>query len=102
LIYNALRDGHVDASLVFATDGRIPAFNFRVLKDDKNFFISYSMAPVVRKDTLEENPQLGDQLEKISHLLDSDIMSDLNARVDVEGKSTESVAREFLKQNQLL
>lgn len=102
LIYNALRDERVDASLVFATDGRVPAFNFRVLEDDKDFFTSYSMAPVVRKETLEENPQLGDQLEEISLLLDDDIMSRMNARVDVDGMAIESVANNFLKENQLL
>jgi len=35
LVYQALKDGQVDVGLVFATDGRIPAFNFVVLKDDK-------------------------------------------------------------------
>lgn len=35
LVYKALKDGDVDVGLVFATDGRIPAFNFVVLKDTK-------------------------------------------------------------------
>jgi osmoprotectant transport system substrate-binding protein len=38
LVYKALKDGDVDVGLVFATDGRIPAFNFVVLKDTKNYF----------------------------------------------------------------
>ena len=38
LVYPALRDGEVEVGLVFATDGRIPAFDFRVLEDDQGFF----------------------------------------------------------------
>jgi Periplasmic glycine betaine/choline-binding (lipo)protein of an ABC-type transport system (osmoprotectant binding protein) len=30
-----------------------------VLKDDKGFFPSYAVTPVVRKDTLEANPGRG-------------------------------------------
>ncbi len=37
LVYAALKDRQVDTGVVFATDGRIPAFNFVVLKDDKNY-----------------------------------------------------------------
>src|SRR5690606_15403309 len=40
LVYQALRDGQVDVGLVFATDGRIPAFDFVVLKDDLGYFPS--------------------------------------------------------------
>ena len=32
LVYSALKDRQVDAGVVFATDGRIPAFNFVVLR----------------------------------------------------------------------
>ena len=38
LVYQALRDGQVDTGLVFATDGRVPAFDFTILKDDKGLF----------------------------------------------------------------
>src|SRR5699024_227752 len=50
LTYQALRDEQVDVSLVFATDGRIPAFDFVVLEDDKDFFPAYALTPVVREE----------------------------------------------------
>jgi osmoprotectant transport system substrate-binding protein len=34
LTYQALKEDHVDVAVVFATDGRIAAFDFRVLEDD--------------------------------------------------------------------
>jgi len=39
LVYNAIRDGFVDAGLVYTTDGRVKGFDLKVLKDDKGFFI---------------------------------------------------------------
>lgn len=58
LVYNAIRDGFVDAGLVYATDGRVKGFDLKVLEDDKGFFPSYAVTPVVRKDTLAANPGL--------------------------------------------
>jgi osmoprotectant transport system substrate-binding protein len=102
LVYQALRDEEVDVGLVFATDGRIPAFNFHVLKDDQGFFPAYALAPVVRTETLEANPELADQMNRLSALLNDATMAELNARVDVERVSIEDVAESFLEENDLL
>ncbi|PMR81079.1 glycine betaine ABC transporter substrate-binding protein [Halomonas urumqiensis] len=102
LVYQALRDGDVDVGLVFATDGRIPAFDFHVLEDDRDFFPAYALTPVVREETLEENPDLAEQMNTLSALLDDQTMADLNAQVDVERDSIEDVAQQFLEENDLL
>ncbi|SDK62141.1 glycine betaine ABC transporter substrate-binding protein [Billgrantia gudaonensis] len=102
LVYQALRDGEVDVGLVFATDGRIPAFDFHVLEDDQNFFPAYSLTPVVREETLDANPELAEQMNALSALLDDEVMAELNARVDVERETIEDVAKDFLEANELL
>ncbi|MGD8710855.1 MAG: glycine betaine ABC transporter substrate-binding protein [Ectothiorhodospiraceae bacterium] len=102
LTYSALKEGEVDVALVFATDGRIPAFNFTVLKDDKNYFPAYALTPVIRKDTLEKFPKIRDLMNKVSSILDADTMANLNAQVDVKKKSVENVARSFLKEHDLI
>jgi osmoprotectant transport system substrate-binding protein len=102
LTYSALKEQQVDVALAFATDGRIPAFNFMVLKDDKNFFPSYALTPVVRKATLDANPKLAELLNGLSAKLDDDTMAKLNAGVDVEKKSIEDVSANFLKTNGLI
>jgi osmoprotectant transport system substrate-binding protein len=102
LVYQALRDGRVHVGLVFATDGRIPAFDFVVLKDDKGYFPNYAMTPVVRKAVLEKNPDLAAQLNAISAKLDDAVMAKLNASVDVDKKTVEQVAEEFLKSQGLI
>ncbi len=102
LVYKALKDGNVDVGLVFATDGRIPAFNFVVLKDTKNYFPAYAITPTVRKETLAANPDLAEHLNTLSGLIDDATMSSLNANVDVDKKSVTEVAKGFLKAQGLL
>ena len=97
LVYQALRDSQVDVGLVFATDGRVPAFDFLILKDDKGYFPTYAMTPVVRKETLDKNPKLADALNALSAKLDDATMAKLNSSVDVDKKSVEEVASGFLK-----
>ena len=86
----------------FATDGRIPAFNFVMLRDDKGFFPSYAWTPVVRKQVLDANPKLADYLNALSSKLDDATMARLNASVDVDKKTVEDVAATFLKQQGLV
>jgi osmoprotectant transport system substrate-binding protein len=102
LVYQALKDKQVDVGLVFATDGRVPAFNFVVLKDDKGFFPNYALTPVVRKQVLDANPKLADYLNALSAKLDDATMARLNASVDVDKKTVEDVAHTFLKEQGLL
>jgi osmoprotectant transport system substrate-binding protein len=102
LTYQALNEGQVDIALVFATDGRIEAFNFRVLEDDRGFFPDYAIAPVVRTETLEANPGLADPLNAMSAQLSDSVMQRLNAEVDVHRKSIEEVATAFLNENGLI
>ncbi len=102
LVYQALRDENVDVGLVFATDGRIPAFDFHVLEDDREFFPAYALTPVVRQETLDAFPELEEQMNALSALLDDETMAELNARVDVERETIERVAQSFLEEHELL
>ena len=102
LVYAALKDRQVDTGVVFATDGRIPAFNFVVLKDDKNFAVPYNMTPVVRKEIADKYPKAVEALNALSAKLNSDTMAKLNASVDVEKKTPEEVADAFLKSSGLV
>lgn len=102
LTYQALKDRQVDVALVFATDGRVPAFHFVILKDDKGYFPAYALTPVIRKATLDANPTLGTILNSLSAKLDAPTMARLNAAVDVQKQSFSEVAHAFLKQSGLI
>lgn len=64
LIYQALRDGQVDAGPVFSTDGPIPAFE--LLEDDRTYHIPQVMTPVATKEVLAAHPELEALLKDIS------------------------------------
>ncbi|HID4133448.1 TPA: glycine betaine ABC transporter substrate-binding protein [Pluralibacter gergoviae] len=102
LVYNAIRDGFVDAGLIYTTDGRVKGFDLKVLEDDKGFFPSYAVTPVVRKDTLEANPGLEEALDTLSGLLNNDVIAELNKRVDIDHQTPQQVARDFLRSKDLL
>lgn len=102
LTYQALNEEQVEVGLVFATDGRIAAFDFRVLEDDKEFFPDYALSPVIRTETLEANPELEGILNELSGKLSDDVMQSLNARVDVERETIEEVSENFLSEEDLI
>jgi osmoprotectant transport system substrate-binding protein len=66
-IYNPLRrKSEFDVGVVFATDGRISAFDLTVLRDDRRFFPSYLLTPVIRETTLKQHPAVRTVLESLS------------------------------------
>jgi len=102
LVYNAIRDGFVDAGLIYTTDGRVKGFDLKVLEDDKHFFPSYNVTPVVRKDVLESHPGLEAALNELSPLITDESITEMNKRVDIDHQSPEQVARDFLKSKNML
>jgi osmoprotectant transport system substrate-binding protein len=103
MVYQVLRDLRlVDVGLVFATDGRVPAYDFILLRDDKEFFPSYAMAPVVRKQVVERHPEIVTLLERLSDALDGETIARLNRTIDVDRVRIPQVASEFLRARGLL
>ncbi|ELP23856.1 Putative ABC transporter periplasmic binding protein [Pantoea agglomerans 299R] len=102
LVYNAIRDGFVDAGLIYTTDGRVKGFNLKVLEDDKHFFPSYNVTPVVRKDVLASHPGLDTALNQLSAQITDEAITELNKRVDIDHESPETVARDFLQSKNML
>ncbi len=102
LMYIALKEGNVDIICAFATDGRIPAFDLRVLEDDRHYFPPYYAAPLVREETLARVPELGSILNELAGVITDEKMASLNYQVDEEGKAPETVASEFLREAGLI
>lgn len=102
LVYNAVRDGFVDAGLIYTTDGRVKGFDLKVLEDDKHFFPSYNVTPVVRQDVLESHPGLDAALNQLSPLITDEAITEMNKRVDIDHQSPQQVARDFLQSKNML
>jgi osmoprotectant transport system substrate-binding protein len=96
LTYTALKEGKIQVSVGFSTDGRIAAFQFVNLEDDKKFFPFYNVAPVVRKKMLDLYPEIIEILKPMTQLTTEE-MRELNKAVDVDKKPVHEVASAWLK-----
>lgn len=96
LRYKGLVDGEADVAVAFGTDGEISAYDLVLLEDDLKLFPPYQVAPVVRQEVLDANPEIADVLNDLSPLITDEVMQSLNYQVTGEGREPEAVARDFL------
>ena len=98
LKYTVLDNKEADVTPAYTTEGQlVNTDNYLLLKDDKNFWPPYNLAPIVRDDVLKSNPKIESTLNKISKKLDTATVTKLNAKVDVEGQNYQKVAQDFYK-----
>lgn len=102
LMYKALEDGQVDLIMSYSTDGRIKAYNLKLLEDDKNFFPPYYAAFILRKEILEAHPRLKKAMDKLAGIISDEIITDLNDQVDRKKIPPAIVARNFLINHELI
>jgi osmoprotectant transport system substrate-binding protein len=102
LVYQAVADSKVDVVLAYTTDPGIKQYDLQTLKDDKQFFPPYDASPVIRKETLEQMPELNDVIPLLAGKIDAETMTGLNYEVDVNKRNPHEVAVEYLKNNGLL
>jgi glycine betaine/choline ABC-type transport system substrate-binding protein len=102
LKFQALENQTVDVINAFSTDSRIRQMNLRVLKDDKQFFPAYQAGIVVRNESLRKYPELKGLFERLENSISDSAMLQLNYEVEIENKSPNEVAANFLKQRKLL
>jgi osmoprotectant transport system substrate-binding protein len=102
LRYQALLSGQADVAVGFATDGEIAASKLVVLKDDRQLFPPYQVAPVVRQQTLTAYPQVRGLLDALAPKLTDEVMQQLNFAVSGKQQEPAAVAREFLAKVGLL
>lgn len=99
LVYDALDNNKMDAVLAYSTDGRIKAYDLKVLEDDEHVFPPYQGAPVARNEVLEKHPELESILQKLVGEIDTEQMTELNYEADVNLKEPSTVAKEFLEEH---
>lgn len=97
LRYNALKNDQINVVNGYSTDGLIAAMKLKRLKDDKNLWPPYFIAPVVRKEVLDADPKIADVINRVSALLDESTMAAMNYQVDGDKMEPKDVARDFLK-----
>jgi len=99
LVYDALNNKKLDVALGYSTDGRIAAYNLKVLKDDKHFFPPYDASPVATDAVLKKHPEINKALDKLEGKISTEDMQQLNYEADGKGKEPAVVAEEFLEKH---
>ncbi len=102
LAYSAVRDGEALIGVGDATEGRIIEYDLYILEDDQQFFPAYNAAPTIRKEVLEENPEIEDIMREASSQLTLERQTELNLRIARDDEDPEDVAMEFLEEEGLL
>lgn len=96
LRYQAMASGDIQITDAYSTDPELTQYDLVVLEDDKQLFPPYQGAPLMRDSLLKEHPELATILNKLAGKITQSQMSQMNYQVGVQGKSAESVARDFL------
>ena len=96
--YAALNDGTIQVAYVKTTDGELNSGDYAVLADPHRTFGYGNVMPVVtRKALAAEGPDFALTVDRVSALLTTAVMRELNSEVDVAGKDPNLVARTFLE-----
>ncbi|SEK61766.1 glycine betaine ABC transporter substrate-binding protein [Paenibacillus sp. OK003] len=96
LKYEVLRNNEADVAPAYTTEGQlVNKDEFTLLEDDKQVWPPYNLAPVIRDNVLSTDPGIAEVINKVSSVLDTDTVTALNAKVDVDKEEYEDVAKEF-------
>jgi osmoprotectant transport system substrate-binding protein len=102
LIPPAVAGGQCDVGIVYSTAALIVKNGLRVLTDDKRALGAYTPAPILRTDRLGRWPNLTADVAPLTAALDTPTITQLNARVDVDRRTVEDVANQFLVERGLI
>ncbi|ATH59313.1 MULTISPECIES: osmoprotectant ABC transporter substrate-binding protein [Staphylococcus] len=97
LVYDALHSNNLEVAVGYSTDGRIAAYDLKVLKDDRHFFPPYDASAVATNELLDKHPELKPIIDKLAKKVSTDEMQKLNYQADGEGQEPAVVAEKFLK-----
>jgi osmoprotectant transport system substrate-binding protein len=102
LIYLALKDDKIDVGLGFTTDGRIRAYDFVALADDKEMFPAYNPCMVLHKSFLDKDPDIAPYFEKLGAILSDEAITELNFLVAENKEDPRKVAETYLRENKII
>jgi len=91
----ALKSGQVQVANLFTTASAIDANKFRKLEDTKRMYPAQNVVPLIRSDALNDAQKKA--LNDVSKALNTDLLTQLVARVEVDKENAADVAADFLR-----
>jgi osmoprotectant transport system substrate-binding protein len=97
----AVKDGTDQMVLTTTTDATLKDFGLVLLEDDKGLQNADNVLPVVNSEEAG-GEKVSAALEKLTKVLTTEDLADLNRKVDAERQKPKDVAEEYLKAEKLL
>jgi osmoprotectant transport system substrate-binding protein len=98
----ALEGGEIDVGQMLTSDGVIAAKGFVLLEDDKALQPAQNVVPALRKEIADAyGDALRDRLNAVSEVLTTQELILLNKAVGADGEDPETVATDWLAENDL-
>ena len=97
LMYQAVATRAVDVISAYTTDGRIAAYDLRVLEDDRGAIPPYDAIVLAGARLAAEAPDVLRALGRLDASIDADRMRAMNLRVDERGDDPATVAAAFVQ-----
>ncbi|MGH3520793.1 MAG: ABC transporter substrate-binding protein [Haloechinothrix sp.] len=92
----ALKSGQVQVANLFTTASAIEANDFVQLTDTKRMYPAQNIVPLIREDEFIDEAR--EALNKVSAALDTERLTALVARVEVDKENAADVAQDFLRE----
>jgi len=99
LAYQALRNGSIELTDAYTTDGEIQKYQLALLQDDLQFFPDYQAVSFYGSSL---PPNARQVINKLTDLISEMEMQALNARALFEKKDHRTIAQEFLAEKDLI
>ena len=95
-MYEAVARKEVDVISAYTTDGRIDAFDLKVLVDDRGAIPPYDAIVITRGDLEADRPEVVAALASLEGRIDVETMRGMNFAVDEKGRTPREVAGELV------
>lgn len=102
LRYSALKSGEAQIINTFSTDGMKYKLDLVALEDTELVHLSQEAVIIFNQESLEKYPELAQALSVLEQAITIEDMMEMNYMVDVEGKTPEEVAKQFLQEKGII
>lgn len=99
LVADALAAGEIQVGVLFSTSGRIADEGWVLLEDDMGMLAADNVTPVLSQELVDAHGQeLQDLIDEISAAIDTDTLTELNKRFDIDREDADAIAADFIEQ----
>jgi osmoprotectant transport system substrate-binding protein len=99
----ALVSGEVDGANLFTTQSVVAANDFVLLEDDQQMQLPQNIVPVVRQEIVDAyGDDLVSVLNSVTAELSTELLTDLNAKAEIDQEDPADIAEAWLQENGLL